>query len=61
MQPKIAKHMLANLTRHGWTGGKVVRVRSGVYAIVITTPAGEACQFQTVDEVRLKIRLISDE
>jgi predicted transcriptional regulator of viral defense system len=59
MQPNIAKHVLADLTRRGWTGGKVVRVRSGVYAIVITTPTGDVCQFQTVDEVRLQVRLIS--
>jgi hypothetical protein len=60
MQPKIARHVLADLIKRGWTSGKVVKVRSGVYAIAITTPAGEACQFQTVDEVRLQVRLNSN-
>ena len=60
MQPKIAKQVLKQLRhRDGWIGGKVVRLRPGVYVIEMTAPDGEACTFQTVDDVRLKIRLLS--
>lgn len=61
MQPRIAKHVLADLARRGWIGGRVVYQRPGVCAIDITTPAGERCEFTTVDDVHLKLRILQAE
>jgi hypothetical protein len=60
MQPKIAKQFLKSLRRReGWTDGRVVRLRAGVSGIEITAPDGERCSFSTLDDVRLKVKLLS--
>ena len=61
MQPNIAKHVLADLKRRGWTEGRVVLRRKGVCGIDVTTPTGERCEFTTLDDVRLKVRLLSED
>jgi hypothetical protein len=60
MQQRIAKQVLRQLRARGWTGGEVTTLRKGVFDIAITAPDGEPCVFATVDDVRLKIKLLND-
>ncbi len=58
MQQRIAKQALAGLVQRGWTDGRVVGLRPGVFEIEITAPHGERCHFATLDEIRLKLKVL---
>jgi hypothetical protein len=57
---RIAKQVLRQLKARGWTDGEVVTLRKGVFGIDITATDGERCHFATVDDVRLKVRLLDE-
>jgi hypothetical protein len=57
MQQRIAKVVLKDLQRRGWTAGQVITVRKGVFGIEITSPRGERCHFEHLDDVRVQVKL----
>jgi hypothetical protein len=52
----LATRVLKDPTHRGWSGGKVIKLRHGVFGVEITTPTGEVCHLTTLDEARLPIR-----